>query len=64
VQSTSAILQLARVLYDEMENLDPGGDDYVAWNNLTDLEREFYRQCVKAILAHRDLVSVCLSRND
>jgi hypothetical protein len=64
MQSSSAILELARILYDEMENLDPGGDDYLAWNKLTDLEREFYRQCIKAILARRDLLSECLPSND
>jgi hypothetical protein len=39
---------LARVLYEEMERLDPNGDP--PWHALTALERHFYRVCVQTIL--------------
>lgn len=49
-----AIEELAKVLHWKMEHLDP--TDQADWNLLDDLDREFYRQCVKAILRQGSLL--------
>jgi hypothetical protein len=55
-----AIEFLARELHWKMETLDPvdGGD----WDRLEDADREFYRQCVKWILAYPDQITAALSK--
>jgi hypothetical protein len=56
--------RLARVLQEKMEDLDPC--DGREWDELTDHEREFYRQCVKHILMERKhvLCALPLADND
>lgn len=54
IEHVSAVTELARSLYVEMERLDPSSD--ARWNDLTDREREFFRLTVEGILARRDLV--------
>ena len=43
--------RLARVLFEEMEKLDPteGGDR--GWDGLTERDRDFYWFCVEAMIA-------------
>ena len=42
--------RLARVLYDEMERLDPSQED-IEWDALSDRDRRFYELCVERLLA-------------
>lgn len=51
-----AIESLAEKLYMEMERLDP--IDGTEWKDVSDDDREFYRQSVKAVILDRDLVMV------
>lgn len=50
-----AIEELAKVLHWKMEHLDPtdGGE----WEDMSDDEREIFRQCVKALLRRGSLLS-------
>lgn len=43
-----AIEILAERLHWKMEHLDPG--EYAAWSEMDDHDKEFFRQCVKALL--------------
>ena len=49
----AALLELARVLYDKMEHLSPEGK---SWDETTDDEREFCRQCAFAVLRRSDAI--------
>jgi hypothetical protein len=56
---TEAIDELAKVLYAKLEHVDPS-DDFVAWPDLNEHERECYRDCVKAILWRGSLIDVAV----
>jgi hypothetical protein len=49
---------LAEELHWKMEHWDPTGEE--GWVSLTEEEREFFRQCVKAMVRHRVLVRVAM----
>lgn len=55
-----AIEVLAQTLFAKMERLDPTEDGDKGWSDLTDHQRDFYRLCVKAILAEREVVAQAL----
>lgn len=48
--------QLARLLYETQEHLDPSADGFVEWDALSERDREFYGYCVSALLARRTLL--------
>jgi len=50
-----AIEHLARELHWKMEHLDPSGE-WEEWSSLSEDGREFFRQCVKAVIRHRAVV--------
>jgi hypothetical protein len=52
-----AIEILARELQWKTEHLDPSGDE---WENLSDRQQEFYRQLVRWLLLHRDVLLAAL----
>ena len=56
-----AIEALARALYRTMERLDPS--DEREWDELSEHEKEFYRFCIKSIVAEHQLVRFLLSRD-
>lgn len=45
---------LARVLFDEMERLDPTEEGDLGWDGLPEDRQDFYRFCVKAVLEARE----------
>ena len=53
--------QLARILREKMEHLDPTFSGELARENLSDRDREFYRHCVVELI-HSELVHACLSQ--
>ncbi|HEV7255444.1 MAG TPA: hypothetical protein VGN97_20380 [Mesorhizobium sp.] len=50
--SPELIEELAEALHAELERLDPTEDEF--WHDLSGDRREFYRQCVSAILRKLD----------
>jgi hypothetical protein len=50
------IERLGKLLYEEMEHLDPGAGDYIDWDSLTDRQRDFYLLLVGSLLSERELV--------
>jgi hypothetical protein len=64
-----AVIQLAQVLFEEMEHLDPGScgagiDVEVCWDALPPREKEYYALSVESILRRRALVLSVLSHDD
>ena len=53
--------RLARILYEEMERLDPGYDEYVPWSNLRERDKTFYALSVQALLRQRAIIKAALS---
>jgi len=49
-----AVEELAKVLHWKMEHLDPS--DEADWGTMTDEDKEFFRQCVKALLRQGNLL--------
>ena len=55
-------IALARTLYEAMERLDPSSaEDPLSWESLPERDREFYRHCVRAMLADDEIVLAALS---
>lgn len=48
--------ELARYLYETMERLDPLTPEYVAWERLSDSERDYFRECILALMNRKSLV--------
>lgn len=59
----AAIEKLSERLYETMEHLDPSQEGII-WTALPDLERDFYRACVRALVRERDLLSLFCSHAD
>jgi hypothetical protein len=57
-QTDAALEALAERLHFEMERLDPS--ESAEWDGLSDADREFFRQCVKAVLSQPRNVHVLL----
>jgi hypothetical protein len=55
---------LARLLYEEMERLAPGVDDYVPWDDLDASQRSFHLHVVARLLSERDLIRCALANAD
>lgn len=56
---SEALDYLAAELLWKMEHLDPTYES-PTWESLNDQEKEFYRQCVKAITRHKRLVELII----
>jgi hypothetical protein len=56
VSRDEAIELLSRRLHQKMEHLDPSGDP--EWEDLSDIQKEFYLSCVKALLQERPLLLI------
>lgn len=56
----SALEQLACVLREKMEHLDPTETGDLDWENMRERDRQFYILCVKNIMLHAELVLACL----
>jgi hypothetical protein len=54
--------QLARILREKMEHLDPTFSGELVWEDLPDRDREFYRHCVAYLMLHSEVVHACLSQ--
>jgi hypothetical protein len=54
-----AIDRLAETLRAKMERLDPSSEK--EWGELPEREKEFFRECVKAVLREPSLVAVALA---
>ena len=50
VTHSAAVLKLARALYEEMERLDPGSGGGTSWDELPELDVEYYASCVESIV--------------
>ena len=61
---SAEVVKLARVLYEEMEHLDPSGDDYIPWDCLSQREVEFYCLCIESIFEKSDLVLRLLAHDN
>lgn len=44
--------KLARLLFETMEKLDPTDNGDLGWEGLEDDDRDFYRFCIRSILAY------------
>lgn len=58
------VLELARVLYEEMEHLEPGCCGGRGWNDLEPYQVDFYSMCVKEMLAEKSLIHRAMLEND
>ena len=58
-KATEAEWRLAEYLYFTMVKLDPSPDDQ-EWEQLTDKERRFYWDCIRAVLSRRKNVEAAL----
>ena len=54
----TALEDLAEFLFFTMERLDPTGTE--TWNDLTEIDRDFYRACTRALILRRDLILLAL----
>lgn len=57
-------MELARVLYEKMEHLDPGSGGGLYWDELTERDVDFYALCVEALIRQSDLVRRALADDD
>jgi hypothetical protein len=62
--SASPANELARILYETMEKLTPGVEDYIEWPDLDELQRSLYAHAVTRLLAERDLIGCALALAD
>ena len=53
-------MQLAQVLYETMDQLDPEREEPPKWEELRDRDREFYRLLVDALIEDGELVQRAL----
>jgi hypothetical protein len=58
---SAAIVELARVLYEKMEHLDPGSGGGFDWDELPARDVEYYALCVESILERESLVRASLT---
>jgi hypothetical protein len=56
----NSIEQMARILREKMEHLDPTETGDLAWEELREWDREFYRLCIEEIMLRVELVQSCL----
>jgi hypothetical protein len=56
--------QLACRLYETMERLAPGPDEYVEWGQLTQWHRDLYLNCVDALLDDPHLLARAINLRD
>jgi hypothetical protein len=55
---------VARTLYETMERLDAGTNEYVEWHNLPDRDREFYALTIRRLLLRKREILELLSDHD
>jgi hypothetical protein len=60
----NALDALGRVLYERMERLAPGCDEYVEWKDLPQWQRDLHRHGVEAVLDETDLLRLVLPLAD
>lgn len=58
-----AIIELAQLLRETIERLDPSDDDR-EWQELSEGERRFYELCVSTILEERELIALASPHDD
>jgi hypothetical protein len=58
------VMELARILYEKMEHLDPGSGGGSPWEELPERDMHFYAICVEAIIDQSTLVRRALANND
>ena len=46
---------LGRILYEELERLDPGSEEYVEWEDLIDRDRTLYKLCIRRLSLDHDM---------
>jgi hypothetical protein len=51
--------ELARILHDKMEHLDPSDEDS-NWDRLTDFEKQFFRSCIERLAHEQHLLAALL----
>lgn len=61
---TPEVMALARVLYEEMERLDPGSGGGTSWDDLPDLDVNFYAFCVSHLINHPSLILRAMTHYD
>jgi hypothetical protein len=59
-----AVMELARLLYETMEHLDPGSGGGSSWGELPDRDVEFYALSVEALIEARSVVQRALADDD
>jgi hypothetical protein len=60
----SPVIRLAKVLYEEMEFLDPSLGDEVAWDSLPLRKRTFYCLCVARLIRERVDCAAAIENSD
>ena len=60
MSDNDAIEELARVLYEGMEHLDPD-DDYVEWDVASEIDKSYYRECIFILLSRKLLIKRALN---
>lgn len=58
VNSTDAVDALARRLYETMDKIDPVPNS--EWPDLDEENRDFYRACIRDLLAERSMIQAAL----
>ena len=61
---SAAVMELARVLYEKMEQLDPGSCGGSTWSELPGRDVDFYALCVEEIIENASLVLRALADYD
>ena len=46
---SAAVECLSRCLYERLEHLDPGANEFVEWPDLRERARELYRHCIRGV---------------
>jgi len=52
--------QMARLLREKIEHLEPTDAHEVEWDELSEWDKDFYRFCVEDLMSRTKLVNACL----
>lgn len=56
--------ELAKLLYEAMEHLDPGTDSFIEWDGISERYKGFYLLLIRNLLANPTLLQRALSSPD
>jgi hypothetical protein len=53
ILTADPLATLAKALYEAMEHLDPGTEDYIEWRDLPERDRDFYLLTIRRLLLRK-----------